>query len=84
MPTSFRSDYDSLIVLSLPMNDYDFNFISSKVTEDGVRQLELAEAEESHGSAVVSVRRHLLGLTQFPRFVRRKRTIQGLLKRLFP
>ena len=80
MPTSFRSDYDSLIVLSLPMNDWDFNFISSKVTEDGVRRLELAEALEGHGLAVVSVQRHLLGLTQFPRFVRRKRTIGGLSK----
>jgi hypothetical protein len=82
MPTSFRSDYDSLIALSLPMNDYDFNFIESKITQEGVKRLEEAEAREAHGVAVVSVRRHLLGLVSFPRYVREKRTVRGFLEKL--
>lgn len=67
MPRSFRKDYDSLIVLSLPMDDWDFKFIESKITPDGVQVLEQAEADETHGQAIVSVRRHLLAVTQFPR-----------------
>lgn len=82
MPTSFRSDYDSLIVLSLPMNDYDYKFIETKITPEGVNGLKESEANESHGLAVVSVRRHLLGLVQFPRYVRKKRVLRGFLEKV--
>jgi hypothetical protein len=81
MPKSFRSDYDSLIVLSLPMNDWDFNFIANKITQDGVKILERSEADEAHGQAIVSVRRHLLAVTEFPRRPQKKNTIPNLLRR---
>ena len=83
MPKSFRSDYDSLIVLSLPMNDWDFNFIANKIMQDGVKILEQAEADEAHGQAIVSVRRHLLAVTEFPRRPQKKDTIPNLLRKLF-
>jgi len=83
IPKSFRSDYDSLIVLSLPMNDWDLNFIANKITQNGVKILEQAEADEAHGQAIVSVRRHLLAVTRFPRHTRQKNTISNLLRRLF-
>jgi hypothetical protein len=75
MPISFRSDYDSLIVHSVPMNDYDYNFIERKITRAGVDKIERAEAEDTRGLAIVSVRRHLLAAVQFPR---RKPRQQGL------
>jgi len=83
MPKSFRSDYDSLIVLSLPMNDWDFNFVSNKIMQEGVKVLEQTEADETHGQAVVSVRRHLLAVTEFPRRPQKKDTIPNLLRKLF-
>lgn len=82
MPKSFRSDYDSLIVHSLPMNDYDFNFIENKITSEGVRKLEAVEAQETPGLAIVSVRRHLLATIQFPRYIRSKRGIRNILQRI--
>ena len=83
MPKSFRNDYDSLIVLSLPMNDWDFRFIESKITTEGVRVLEQAEADESHGQAIVGIRRHLVAVTQFPRRARKKNMLPNLLRTLF-
>jgi hypothetical protein len=81
MPKSFRSDYDSLIVHSVPMNDYDYQFIENKITRAGVKMLEAAEIREEHGLAIVSVRRHLLATVQFPRYIRRRRSLRGFLER---
>jgi hypothetical protein len=82
MPRSFRTDYDSLVVLSLPMNDWDFRFIQSKITREGVKVLEDAEETGARGKAIVSVRRSLLAVTQFPRRAPKKHLFPSFLRRI--
>ncbi|MGA2971873.1 MAG: hypothetical protein ABSE39_04515 [Candidatus Bathyarchaeia archaeon] len=65
-PISFRSDYDGLIVLSAPTNDFDLKFIERKVTQNGIEILDKAESDGRLGVAVVAYRRSLLGFVQIP------------------
>jgi hypothetical protein len=65
-PILFRSDYDGLIVLSAPTNDWDFQFIERKITPDGVKLLDKAEANNQRGFAIVTYRRSLVGYIQLP------------------
>ena len=74
-PISFRSDYDSLIVLSAPMNDYDVNFIQSKIGHEGISLLDEAELKGMRGLAAITVRRHLRGVMRFPRYVPKGRAL---------
>jgi hypothetical protein len=65
-PISFRSDHDGLIVLSAPTNDYDVQFITRKITSNGIEMLDKAEADGRRGFAIVTYRRSLIGYIELP------------------
>ena len=84
MPISFRRDYDSLIVQSLPMGKSDRQFVEENIGPEGVNALEEAEAQDTKGLAVVTVRRHLRATVKFPRAARqgRLREVRNLFHRM--
>ena len=84
MPMSFRRDYDSLIIQRLPMGKSDLQFVEENIGPEGVKVLEEAEAEDSKGVAVVTVRRHLRAIVRFPRAARQRRLriVRNLFRRI--
>jgi superfamily I DNA/RNA helicase len=66
-PISFRSDHDSLIILSAPTDDYDARFVESKIGKEGINMLDEAELERKRGLAIFRYRRRFLGYAQIPR-----------------
>jgi len=66
-PIALRSDYDSLLVLGVPMNDWDYNFIASKVGEESVKFLDEADENNEKGNIIVTYRRKFLGITKIPK-----------------
>ena len=84
MPISFRRDYDSLIIQRLPMGKSDLQFVEENIGPEGIKVLEEAEAEDSKGVAVVTVRRRLKAIVRFPRAARQRRLrqVRNLLHRI--
>lgn len=80
MPISFRRDYDSLIIQSLPMGKSDLQFIEENIGPEGVKLLQGAEAQDRKGTAIVTVRHHLRAIVQIPRATRTRR-IDAFLER---
>ena len=67
-PKSFRSDYDALIALSAPSNDFDYHFLERKFGEEDMKYL--ANADESHvpeGKALILYRRTQKQKIQIPK-----------------
>ena len=73
MPISFRRDYDSLIIQSLPMGKSDLKFVEENITYEGVRVLQEAEAKDRIGIAVVTVRHHLRAIIHVPKATEKHR-----------
>jgi hypothetical protein len=68
-PIALRSDYDSLLILGAPMNDWDVNFVESKVGEKSANLLEDAEERGEKGNVLVTYRRKFLGLWKIPKLM---------------
>lgn len=66
-PIALRSDYDSLLVLGVPMNDWDYNFIASKVGVESVEILDEADENNEKGNVIVTYRRKFLGIAKIPK-----------------
>ena len=80
MPISFRRDYDSLIIQRLPMGKSDIQFVEENIGTERVKVLEVAEAEDTKGVAVVTVRRHLKAIVRFPRAAKQHRSLRRVLE----
>jgi DNA helicase HerA-like ATPase len=68
-PIALRSDYDSLLILGAPMNDWDINFIESKVGEESIKLLDDADERGEKGNIIVTYRRKFLGITKIPKLM---------------
>jgi intein/homing endonuclease len=66
-PIALRSDYDSLLVLGVPMNDWDYNFIASKVGIESVEVLDEADENNEKGNVIITYRRKFLGIAKIPK-----------------
>jgi hypothetical protein len=57
-PISLRSDCDSLLVLSAPVEEYDSNYLERRIGVEDVNFLAKAEEEQREGAAVLTYRRN--------------------------
>jgi hypothetical protein len=57
-PISLRSDCDSLLVLSAPVEEYDSNYLERRIGVDDVNFLAKAEEDQRDGAAVLTYRRN--------------------------
>jgi hypothetical protein len=57
-PISLRSDCDSLLALSAPVEEYDSNYLERRIGVDDVNFLAKAEEEQREGAAVLTYRRN--------------------------
>jgi hypothetical protein len=77
-PISFRSDHDSLIVLSAPTDDYDARFVESKIGKEGIDMLDEAELQRKRGLAIFRYRRRFLGYAQIPRVTESRKRLTSI------